>query len=275
MKKIISLILALVLVLSMSATAFAYDIDENTNTATNDVTASYQPGTGGGTVIAVDIAWNGLEFTYNGESHPEWNPEELEYEGEEVAAGWATSNGSITITNHSNSFLVATFSYSAQTGYADTSMVFTPNFQTGYDANRVYIGNADNGLGANGAGQAQSLTVEVVPTGFIPSTTPAGDTIGQITVSISTFSHAGNGLASLIATLDSGCAIAANKPGNASDVEYGAHYIDFTKLPLAKEAVNEADKREQNINGTYTEHQQIQAVNEAIIAFYASIKIKQ
>ena len=275
MKKIVCFVLIFLLIFSMSTTVFAADIEENNGTATGEVKASYVAGEPGGTVISVDIAWNGLEFTYNGESHKVWNPETHSYEGEETAAGWATSNGSITITNHSNSFLEATFSYSQETGYEDTSVVFTPNFQTGYDSNRVYIGNADNGLGENGAGQAQSLTVEVVPTGFIPSTTPDGDTIGQITVSISTFSHAEDGLASLIATLESGCTIAAMKPGNASDVEYGAHYIDFTKLNLAKAAVQEADEREQNTNGTYTEHQQIQAVNDAIIAFYASIKIKK
>ena len=72
MKKIISLILALAMVMSLSVTAFAAEGVINGGTDTSDVKGTYSS-TATVTVYSVDIAWEGLSFTYNGAFEGTWN----------------------------------------------------------------------------------------------------------------------------------------------------------------------------------------------------------
>lgn len=173
MKKIISLILALALVMSLSVTAFAAEGITNGGTDTSDVKGTYSS-TATVTVYSVDITWEGLSFTYNGEFEGTWNPETHEYENG-TAAGWAAGNGTITVTNHSNTAITATPSYTAKDGFESAGMNFS--------VAALEVATADNGVDG-AAGSAVTGTITVTPSGSLPEGT-ADATIGTITITIS------------------------------------------------------------------------------------------
>ncbi len=173
MKKLISLLLALTFVLSLSTTAFAATLDNTGESDTADVTATYVAGQSAGTVYSVDVAWEGLTFTYNGAAEGTWDPATHSYNGS-TEAGWAEGNGTITVTNHSNAAITATASYAAKPGYEAVGMTFGNN--------GAEIASADNG---DGTGSAKTGEITVEPNGTLPDTATNETVIGTITVTIS------------------------------------------------------------------------------------------
>lgn len=172
MKKILSLILASTMTISLSVTAFAAGGITSGGTDSSDVKGTYSS-EATVTVYSVDIAWEGLSFTYNGAFEGNWNPETHEYE-DVTAAGWAAGNGTITVTNHSNTDITATPSYAAKDGYESAGM----NFST----SALQVATADNGIdGAPGSAVVDTITV--TPTGSLPEGTEDA-TIGTITITI-------------------------------------------------------------------------------------------
>lgn len=172
MKKILSLILALAMIMSLSVTAFAAEGVTNGGTDTADVKGTYSS-EATVTVYSVDIAWEGLSFTYNGAFEGNWNPKTHEYENA-TAAGWAAGNGTITVTNHSNTAITATPSYSPATGYESAGVSFSTA--------ALQVATADNGVDG-AAGTAVTGTITVTPTGSLPEGTE-DVTIGTITITI-------------------------------------------------------------------------------------------
>jgi len=172
MKKIISLIMALVMIMSLSVTAFAAEGVGNGGTDSADVKGTYK-GTAASTVYSVDISWSGLEFTYNGAYEGEWNPDTHSYDNA-TEAGWAEGNGTITVTNHSNTAITAVPTYKAVTGYESASMTFSTN--------SLEVATADNGVDG-AAGTAVTGTITVTPTGTLPEGT-SNAVIGTITITI-------------------------------------------------------------------------------------------
>jgi hypothetical protein len=173
MKKMLSLVLVLTMILSLSVTVFAADGVANGGTDFSEVKGTYSSQTTV-TVYSVDIAWEGLTFTYNGEFEGRWNPQTHEYE-DGTAAGWASGSGTITVTNHSNTAITAVPSYVAATGFESAGM----NFST----DTLQVATADNGVDGE-AGSAVVGTITVTPTGSLPEGT-SGATIGTITITIS------------------------------------------------------------------------------------------
>ena len=172
MKKILSLILASTMAISLSVTAFAAGGITSGGTDSSDVKGTYSS-EATVTVYSVDIAWEGLSFTYNGAFEGNWNPETHEYE-DVTAAGWAAGNGTITVTNHSNTDITATPSYTAKDGYESAGM----NFST----SALQVATTDNGIdGAPGSAVVDTITV--TPTGSLPEGTEDA-TIGTITITI-------------------------------------------------------------------------------------------
>lgn len=173
MKKMMSLILALMVVMSLSITTFA---DEDIRKSA-DVKGTYTSGSNG-IVYSVDISWAGLEFTYNGASKGTWDPENHTYIGA-TEAGWADGEGTITVTNHSNTDITATPSYAAASGYESASMIFSDGEN---QIENLLVASADNG--ADGVeGKPVTGTITVTPTGSLPEGTQDA-IIGRITISI-------------------------------------------------------------------------------------------
>lgn len=173
MKKLFSLVLALALLLSLSVPAFAAEITPNGNNASADVNGTYVAGAESDIVYSVDIAWEGLNFTYTDSSKGTWNPTNHAYENG-TAASWS-GTGNITVTNHSNDGIVVIPAYMQEEAYKDASMNF--------DATALTVASADNGEGEEGAGAAKSGTITVTPTGSLPAGT-SETKIGTITLTI-------------------------------------------------------------------------------------------
>lgn len=173
MKKTVSLLLALALLLSVSVVAFAAEGVGNGGSDSASVKGTYK-GKAAAVVYSVDIAWEGLEFTYNGAYDGEWNPATHSYDNS-TEAGWAEGTGTITVTNHSNIGITAVPSYTAESGYEDAGMSFSTS--------SLVVATADNGVDG-AAGQAVTGTITVSPTGKLPEGTENA-TIGTITITIS------------------------------------------------------------------------------------------
>ncbi len=103
MKKKLAFILALALSAG-SMTAFA---DEEI-----EVKGKYVAGTSAGTIIAVDVTWEDMTFTYT-DGDKTWNPDTHEYDTTEGSWGKEVTDAvrSITVTNHSNAQIKALYSF--------------------------------------------------------------------------------------------------------------------------------------------------------------------
>lgn len=101
--------------------------------ATNDgtgetnitVTGIYQAGTPATDVISVDLVWDAMDFTYTEGSKGDWNAAEHKYENA-TAGGWTWDDAIetktapvITVTNHSNIPVKASFAFAANVSGLD------------------------------------------------------------------------------------------------------------------------------------------------------------
>ena len=87
----------------------------NDGTGTTDITITgiFQAGEPAANVISVDLVWDNMDFTYTAPSKGKWNPGTHEYENATVG-GWAATSGTnptITVTNHSNIAVKASFAF--------------------------------------------------------------------------------------------------------------------------------------------------------------------
>lgn len=172
MKKILATAAALTLACALATSAFADNpIVSAGGSDSADVKGTYQAGGASGTVYSVNITWTSMSFTYNAAGQGTWNPETHAYDGS-TEAGWAASNESITVTNHSNAAVKATASYKADSGYESAGMSFGNNEATVATAVGTQVTSAP------------SATITVTPTGTLPESANGGK-IGTITVTIS------------------------------------------------------------------------------------------
>ncbi len=171
-KKMIGAI-TLSMMLAGAGTVYAADGIGSGGSDSSPVTGTYEAGASAETVYSVDIAWEGLSFTYHGADEGTWDPDTHQYEGS-TEAGWEEGKGTISITNHSNTDVNASASYEAAEGFETTNMEFSENDLT--------VGSADNGEDG-GAGTAVKETITVTPSGTLPEGTENKE-IGHITVTI-------------------------------------------------------------------------------------------
>ena len=89
----------------------------------HDVYVTYQAGASSPTIYSVDIVWESMEFTYTAASEGTWDPETHAYTNKQNAS-WSFANNKITVTNHSNTEVKATFSYTPATNYSAVNGTF-------------------------------------------------------------------------------------------------------------------------------------------------------
>ena len=175
MKKTLAIILSIVLALAMSVTAFAADgnVSSNGGSQDIDVSAKYVDSTVTGTVYSVDISWGAMEFTYTKSGSKNWNPSSHTYD-DNTSYGWSASGNEISVTNHSNTEIKASFAYSAIDGY--TAL-------TGSFSNAALTLPSADGKALNAA----ELTVKTALTlaGELGSSVTSVTKVGKVTVTIS------------------------------------------------------------------------------------------
>ncbi|MBQ3257585.1 MAG: hypothetical protein IJA67_09245 [Oscillospiraceae bacterium] len=172
MKKTISVVLTLVLMFSLSVTAFAASATTAPATDSADINATYVAGAAGGVVFSVDIEWTAMNFTYQAAGQPVWDPESHSY-SESVPESWSGS-GTVTITNHSNTALDVTPSYTMDSGYEATELNFTVDGEAVEGA--VIVESAAD------TNAAVKKVITVTPKGKLAST--ADGKIGTVTVTV-------------------------------------------------------------------------------------------
>ncbi len=163
-KRTMALLLAMVMLLSTSV--FAAGLGDHTG----EVTATYVEGNDESPIVySVDITWDELDFTYYEASAPVWDPVNHQYVSSGQAEGWAENDvAEIELINHSNTDILATYSYAANAGYESAEMTFA--------STQTYIGSAENGY-------QKTATNTVSPSGTLPEGTDNA-VIGYITIQI-------------------------------------------------------------------------------------------
>lgn len=114
MKKIVTLVLALSLVMSLNVTAFAATV--GTGDQNIDVQGRYQDNTTASTVYSVDVTWDAMQFTYTESGSMTWNPADHTY-SDSTSAGWTANGNTVTVVNHSNAPVTASFRFDALANY--------------------------------------------------------------------------------------------------------------------------------------------------------------
>ena len=173
MKKITSLIIALALLMSFSTTAYAADANPkngvgNGEIATIDINATYQAGTASAEIVSVDISWGAMNFTYTDGADGQWDPatHSTAAKGE---GSWSASDNAITVTNHSNVGVKATFDYTEEVNTVTGS----------FSQNSLNLPTAVGTALADAPKGSSNLTL-----GGTLTETPSGK-VGTVTVTIS------------------------------------------------------------------------------------------
>lgn len=98
-----------------SMTAFA-ETNNGTSPANIEVKGKFVAASGGGTVIAADVTWDDMTFTYQ-DGDEVWNPDTHAYEV--TNGGWTNETKNINVTNHSNIGLLIYTDYDVEYGDVD------------------------------------------------------------------------------------------------------------------------------------------------------------
>ena len=177
MKKVLTLILAAVMALTFVTATSAETINGGTSA---DVTASYTDSSTTPEKVSVDISWGEMSFTYTVSGEKNWNATEHQYT-DTISAEWTASGNDITVTNHSNKAVTATFAYESEADYTTISGNFSDEENVRLDNNQVVLASAET----TAYEQAPSVTVYLTLDGELTETTTASTKIGTVTVAIS------------------------------------------------------------------------------------------
>lgn len=169
MKKIVSLILALTLVMSLNITAFATTV--GTGDQDIDVKGKYQDNTTAPTIYSVDVTWGAMEFTYTESGAMTWNPADHTYT-DSTSAAWVANGNTVTVTNHSNAEVTASFAFKALDAYNTVTGSFDVASET-LDAGVV-----------DGYDTADKVVATLTLAGTLAETVTDFTKVGTITVTI-------------------------------------------------------------------------------------------
>lgn len=260
MKKIVSLILSVILLLSLSITAFATEtnsITEAEGAASSDVTASYVAGNAGGTVYKVDITWENMDFEYHDVSNPVWDAENHVYLSEDAKPAHWEGKGTITITNHSNTNLAVTPSYTAKEGYENIWFTFS--------SKPLYVTTAETG---NAETNYLYCQVSEYSQGVLTEGTENA-TIGTITVTIADYTIPDD----ITEILDEKKSTTLTEKAiygvdNASEVEIGEEYRLNADYDAVVQAISNAETAISKYeSGTITKAERDKAIIDALTKF--------
>lgn len=175
-KKLLTVLLCAAMLTTSTVTAFAADTSPNTNTGGDtsiSVKGTYQAGTAGADVISVGVSWGQMEFTYQALGK-KWDPES--HTTTTLTSGtWSANGNDITITNHSNVAVTASFAFSTEKGVGGK---FYDSATSGNEITSLDLVRAEEGSAKD---SVQDTVYFVIETGSISA---SYDQLGKITVTI-------------------------------------------------------------------------------------------
>lgn len=176
MKKALAILLTLALMCAgLTVFAGSTTVSSSGNT-TIDVQGKYQSGDEPATVYHVDVSWGSMEFTYNAATLGSWDPSTHSYvEGSQASWTYDTNANVITVKNHSNAGITASFDFEAEEGF-DVEGEFSNDSFTLETAEGKALENTPTGTTA--------LTIS----GALDSSVTDFIKIGTVTVTISSIS---------------------------------------------------------------------------------------
>lgn len=184
MKKLIALVLSLVMVMGLATTAFAEEAGNTTLNKTNGysydikVEGEYIEELLSDEIISVDVEWGAMNFTYAATQQGTWQPDSHTYSNATEEAAWVGDTTSdITVTNHSNVDVTATFAFKAEDNFEDVTGSFKQDDTT---VSYVYL---DAGV-ENKPDEADKETVTFEIGGELNSSVTTQTQIGTITVHV-------------------------------------------------------------------------------------------
>lgn len=118
MKKALAILLTLALMCA-GLTVFAGSATVSSpGDTTIDVQGKYAASAPPATVYHVDVSWGSMKFTYNAKTLGSWDPSTHSYvEGSEASWTCDTDANVITVENHSNAGITASFNFGAEEGF--------------------------------------------------------------------------------------------------------------------------------------------------------------
>lgn len=151
MKKLLALTLTGLMLTGLATTAFAAETNDGTAGTGIDVKGNYVQGASERTQISADIVWDAMEFTYF-DGYPTWNPGTHDYENADYEKGWSTDTKNITVTNHSNTAITASFRFDGSEGIVGSFDKSALNLET---AEGTKVSEAPKGTAAFGISGAK------------------------------------------------------------------------------------------------------------------------
>ena len=160
-----------------SATATVYAAENSGGNSTINVAGEYSVASTG-EVVSVDVGWEEMSFKYT-EGEKQWDPGTHSYIGGENG-GWSDNKLGITMTNHSNVDVKATFTYAPESGNTLTGAFTYDNSKTADSTGAVSLAK-----GVEGQVNAADYVTATLKLSGTPSDTMTDFTkVGTITVKI-------------------------------------------------------------------------------------------
>lgn len=126
-------------------------------------------------VISVDVEWESMKFVYRVSRNKVWNPETHEYDDGETVAAWNKDRSDITVTNHSNVGVTASFRFDQEQESSVSGNFKDDNGEVTAVALKAGVWDAYD--------EADKKTVQFVINGSLDAKTTSTD-LGNITVSV-------------------------------------------------------------------------------------------
>ena len=177
MKKALAILLTLALMCAgLTVFAGSATVSSPGDTAEIDVQGKYAASAPPATVYHVDVSWGSMEFTYNAAPLGSWDPSTHSYVGGSQASWTYDTNANvITVKNHSNAGITASFNFGAEEGF---------NVGGGFSNGSLTLETAEGKTPENTPTGTTALTIS----GALDSSVTTPTKIGTVTVTISSIS---------------------------------------------------------------------------------------
>lgn len=175
MKKLFALLLTIAMMATLSLSVFAETVGEGSSHPPITVKGEYEDKTSTPDKIVADVSWGAMEFTYTRSGQMNWDEKNHKYD-DNTSGAWSATGNTVTVVNHSNVAVVASFRFDAGTDYSGITGTFSnPSIEL---KSAVGVGTTAADLATLTGTSTLSLS------GALKSGTAEGTTVGTITVTI-------------------------------------------------------------------------------------------